>query len=197
MRLNSWPLHYFVRLNQRKRWNICNCECWDKIGLLLQLDLMENFFSKNIEAKLGEPVVCSTQCLCEHESKKGEATCNAKYKVTIVWQQAVTAQCLFCEFTAPIPSQPLLRSEIPSWKWFTWPRRANCMKDRVFPSIFCWEQKCEDGKLFLVQTVFTVSGVFLEDPTESVTHLWVKNLRTATRWIYVVLKLRCLLPFRG
>ena len=63
-----------------------------------------NFFSKNIESKLGEPVVCSTQCLCEHESEKGEATYNAKYKVTVVWQQAVTAQCLFCEFTAPIPS---------------------------------------------------------------------------------------------
>ena len=63
-----------------------------------------NFFSKNIESKLGEPVVCSMQCLCEHESKKGEATCNAKYKVTVVWQQVATAQCLFCEFTAPIPS---------------------------------------------------------------------------------------------
>ena len=54
--------------------------------------------------EIGEPVVCSTQCLCEHESEKGEATYNAKYKVTVVWQQAVTAQCLFCEFTAPIPS---------------------------------------------------------------------------------------------
>ena len=59
-----------------------------------------NFFSKNIEAKLGEPVVCSTQCLCEHESKKGGATCNAKYKVTVARHQVVTAQCLFCEFTA-------------------------------------------------------------------------------------------------
>ena len=29
LRLNSWPLHYFVKLNQEKRWNICNCDCWD------------------------------------------------------------------------------------------------------------------------------------------------------------------------
>ena len=46
---------------------------------------------------------------------------------------------------------------------------------------FSVENRSAKRKLFLVQTVFTVSGVFLEDPTESVTHLWVKNLRTATR----------------
>ena len=61
-------------------------------------------FQQEYWGEIGEPVVCSTQCLCEHESEKGEATYNAKYKVTVVWQQAVTAQCLFCEFTAPIPS---------------------------------------------------------------------------------------------
>ena len=32
LRLNSWPLHYFVKLNQEKRWNISNCDCWDKAG---------------------------------------------------------------------------------------------------------------------------------------------------------------------
>ena len=38
--------------------------------------------------------------------KKGEANCNAKCKVTVVRRQVLTAELLFCEFTAPNPSQP-------------------------------------------------------------------------------------------
>ena len=77
--------------------------------------MMENFFSTNCEVNLGGPVVCSTQCLCGNESEKGEANCDAKYKVTVVRRQVLTAQLLFCEFTAPKPSQPF-RSDIPSPK---------------------------------------------------------------------------------
>ena len=34
LRLNSWPLHYFVKLDQRKRWNNFNSDYWDKIGTI-------------------------------------------------------------------------------------------------------------------------------------------------------------------
>ena len=111
--------------------------------------------------------------------------------------------------------QSLSRSEIPSWKCF----RPNggfshknvvvdggpkallgpdgpCMKERVLPSIFCREQKCEEETFSCLNCIYRKWSL-LENPYRNLTHLWVKNLRTATHWIYVVLKLRCLIPFRG
>ena len=117
-------------------------------------------FLQEYWSEIGEPVVCSTQCLCEHESEKGEATYNAKYKVTVVWQQAVTAQCLFCEFTAPIPSPATFENALGQTEVFptkTWWQMV-APKRHLAQTGLAWTFKMTPLSVFL-QTKKSVFGV--------------------------------------